>query len=207
VDARAASAKCLELLPPNDRRRQGVTEQLRRCERLLALDTKLPALLKGEAKPADAAERIDLAQLCQEHKALYVASARFYTEAFALEPKLTADLDQHHRYNAACAAALAAAGQGKDADKLDAKEKTCLRRQALDWLRADLAAYTKLVQGNDDKQKQVTEGSLAYWQQDPDLVSVRGKDALDRLAEQERSEWRKLWADWDAVLQNVRKKK
>jgi serine/threonine-protein kinase len=207
AEARASTAKCLELLPANDPLREPFTQLLRLCERGQALDAKLPALLKGEAKPADAAERIDLAQLCQEHKALYVASARFYTEAFALEPKLAADLDHHHRYNAACAAALAADGQGKDAAKLDAKEKTRQRRQALDWLRADLAAYAKLAAGNDDKQTQAMEQSLAHWQQDPDLASVRDKNALDRLPEQERSEWRKLWADWDALLQNVRKKK
>jgi len=40
-------------------------------------------------------------------------------------------------------AALAAAGQGEDAAKLDDKERTRLRKQALDWLRADLALRRK----------------------------------------------------------------
>jgi hypothetical protein len=45
-----------------------------------------------------------------------------------------------HRYNAACAAALAACGQGKDSAKRDAQERARLRRQALDWLREGLEA-------------------------------------------------------------------
>ena len=48
-----------------------------------------------------------------------------------------ADEANSHRYCAACYAALAGTGQGEDAVKLDAKEQTRLRKQALDWLRAD----------------------------------------------------------------------
>ena len=49
------------------------------------------------------------------------------------------------RYDAACSAALAAAGQGVDSANLDDQERTRLRKQALHWLRADLAAWTKLA--------------------------------------------------------------
>jgi hypothetical protein len=76
----------------------------------------------------------------------YAASARLYADAFAAEPKLAADLNAEHLYNAACSAALAAAGQGEDAAKLDDKEKARLRKQALAWLRADLALRTKQLQ-------------------------------------------------------------
>jgi hypothetical protein len=34
-----------------------------------------------------------------------------------------------------------AGGQGEDADQLDANARARLRQQALDWLRADLAAW------------------------------------------------------------------
>ena len=56
-----------------------------------------------------------------------------------MEPKLADNLAAVHRYNAACAAALAACGQGNDADNLDGKECARLRGQALDWLRARAA--------------------------------------------------------------------
>src|SRR5262249_59110865 len=91
---------------------------------------------KGAAGPTD---RIDLAGQCTG-KRLHRAAVRFYEEAFAAQPKLADDLDAAHRYNAACAAALAGCGAGQDADQLDDKERAGLRRQALDWPRADLAA-------------------------------------------------------------------
>ena len=50
-----------------------------------------------------------------------------------------------HRYNAACAAALAAAGQGKDDPPPDDAARAKLRGQALDWLKAERAAWAKLL--------------------------------------------------------------
>jgi hypothetical protein len=69
----------------------------------LALDKKLPAVLEGEAMPANPDEAIDLAGMCQQpYQNRYAASARLYAYAFATEPKLAADLNSQHRYNAAC---------------------------------------------------------------------------------------------------------
>jgi tetratricopeptide (TPR) repeat protein len=73
------------------------------------------------------------------------AAARFAAEAFAARPKLADDLRFPNRRNAACSAALAGCGQGQDAAKLDDAERARLRRQALDWLRADLAAWGALL--------------------------------------------------------------
>src|SRR5262249_34945560 len=124
---------------------------LRQAERLAALDAQLPRLLKGSARPVDAAERALLGWLCQQpYKQLNAAAPRFYLEAFAAEPKLADDLGAGHRYNAACAAALAGCGQGKDADKLDEPERAHLRRQALTWLKAELTAWGTLL-GKDPK--------------------------------------------------------
>jgi tetratricopeptide (TPR) repeat protein len=83
AEANAATRRGLDLLPPNDPLRRPVTQQLRKCERWLELGEKLPAIPQGEAKPADTAERLALAQSCQQHKRFYAASARFYAEAFA----------------------------------------------------------------------------------------------------------------------------
>src|SRR5439155_15020384 len=66
---------------------------VQQCERLVELDEKLPAILKGEAQPTDAAECLVLAKLCQQpFKGLYAAAARFYAEAFAAKPQLADDL-------------------------------------------------------------------------------------------------------------------
>src|SRR5207247_1182590 len=87
---------------------------LHRAERWLALDKQLPDFLAGKAKPRYAQEQIDLTLVCLSYKERYRAAVRFYAGAFAAEPKL-ADYPNGNRYNAARAAALAAAGQGKDA--------------------------------------------------------------------------------------------
>jgi hypothetical protein len=108
--------------------------------------------------------------------------------------------------NAACSAALAAAGQGEDARLLPDKAVTMFRRWALDWLRADLTAYAKLASQNNPAVKQVIQQRLVYWQRDPDLASVREPQALDRLPDNENAAWQALWRDVDELLSRVAKK-
>jgi tetratricopeptide (TPR) repeat protein len=174
-------------------------QSLDRAQKWLKLDAKLPKFLKEKAQPADAAERIALADLCQQKfKELYFTAARFYAEAFAAQPQLADDLENEHRYNAACAAALAGCGQGKDADQTDDKERLRLRCQALEWLRADLAAYRQLLDKGPDKARPIAN-LMHLWQQDKDFAGVRGPEALAQLAEAERAEWSKLWQEVAAL--------
>jgi serine/threonine-protein kinase len=177
---------------------------VRQCQRLADLDDRLPALLRGADRPQDAQERLALADLCQQRsKRRYAAAARFYAAAFAEQPKLAEDPRGGHRYNAACAAALAAAGQGQDADPLDDQEKARLRRQALDWLRADLTAWAKVVEKDSPQDRALVQRTLQHWQKDPDLAGLRDQDALAKLPEPERDSCRKLWADVDALLRRA----
>jgi hypothetical protein len=97
------------------------------------------------------------------------------------------------------AAALAGCGQGKDADQADPKERARLRRQALDWLRADLAACRKWLDKEPDKTRPVVVKQMAHWQQDTDFAGVRGTEALAKLPKAEREEWTKLWQDVAAL--------
>src|SRR5262249_58581476 len=112
---------------------------VRQAEVLAALEAKLPALLKGEFRPRDNKERLGLAEVCQAKK-LHQKAIDLYAAAFAADPRLADHLGPAHRYRAACSAVLAAAGQGQDAAQLDAVQRAHLRRQALDWLRAELTA-------------------------------------------------------------------
>ncbi len=57
--ALAATRKCLELLPAEDARRASYAQQLERCEYLLALEARLPAVLRGEAKPAEGLQFVE----------------------------------------------------------------------------------------------------------------------------------------------------
>ena len=74
---------------------------------------------------------------------LYAASARLREEALGSEPTLAQDLKGGHRYDAACAAALAGCGQGEDAGHLPDKEQAHWRRQARAWLRAELTQWAE----------------------------------------------------------------
>jgi tetratricopeptide (TPR) repeat protein len=179
---------------------------VRKCERLIELDGRLPGFLEGTFTPASPGEQMELAQLCQGYRKQYAAAARFYAEAFAEQPKLADDLSEWHRYNAACAAALAGCGQGKDADKLDDKERARLRRQTWDWLRADLGAWVRLLNQEPDKVRPVLLQRMRHWLQDPDFAGVRGSQALAKLPEAERQLWQKLWADTAEMLARTQTK-
>lgn len=167
-------------------------QEVQRCARQLALEGQLAAVLRGDQQPADAAERLELADLCrQPFQGRDGAAARFYAGAFAAEPQLADDLRGGHRYHAARAAARAAAGQSRDMPAPEAAERARLRRQALDWLRADLAAWARQAQDQPPARAQVRQ-TLRHWQQDAALAGVRDADALAQLPDAERPPWEQL---------------
>jgi tetratricopeptide (TPR) repeat protein/tRNA A-37 threonylcarbamoyl transferase component Bud32 len=171
------------------------------AERLLALDAKLPDVLRGPVQPADNQERVGFARLCQQpFKGLYATSARFWQAAFAADPQLAEDMEAGHRYNAACAAALAGCGGGEDAAKLGEEEKVRLRKQGLEWLKADLALHVKQFESGKPEDRAAAQKTLRHWQTDGDLAGVRAPAALAKLPEPERQSWETLWAEVAAVL-------
>jgi hypothetical protein len=178
----------------------GLTRQLHQCESQHALDLKLTEILKSEAHPADADERLELAVFCQRpYKKRYALAARLYAEALDANPALAADPGRGIRYNAGCAASLAGCGKGKDVAPLDDTDRARLRQQAHGWLAADLVLWTKQADSKDAKIRAGVRKTLQHWQNDPDLAGVRESEALIQLPEAERDAWRKLWAEVAAV--------
>jgi Tfp pilus assembly protein PilF len=180
---------------------------VREAEHLVDLERKFPDILSGRAEPAGAAERVALGRFIARYKNKYAAAAALYAGAFAADFKLAADLQEQHRYSAACSATRAAAGQGEDAGNLPDKAQRMLRRQALGWLRDDLTQYAQLAERDDPAAKQFVRQRLARWQKDTDLASVRDRPALDQLPGDERPAWRQLWDDVAALLKKVEDKK
>jgi serine/threonine protein kinase/Flp pilus assembly protein TadD len=177
-------------------------QSLRQAEQMVQLADRFPRVVEGKDRPKDAAERLAFAQLAQSaHRKQYAAAARLYGEAFAEQPALAADPSTGNRYNAACAAALASCGQSKDTDPSDDKECTRLRRQALDWLRADLDAWKKQLEKEPDEARPVVRQQMEYWQHDKDFAGIRGPESLSKLPEAERQEWQKLWQEVEALRQ------
>jgi Flp pilus assembly protein TadD len=197
--ARDTLKRYREFGPPSSYTADG---QLRTVERLIEWDRKLPALAAGKEKPGDT-DRVALAGLCLVRR--YPRTAvRLYVEAFAAKPEKSAQADGT-RYNAACAAAQAAAGQGKDATELDDAERTRLRQRALDWLKADLAVWTRYAQGTDAQARTMAQRKMEHWQSDAYLAEVRDEARLEKLPRDQRDEWRKLWDEVGEVLKKARR--
>jgi hypothetical protein len=165
-------------------------------------------------------------------KKLNAASARLFAEALEADPKLVSGRQRQHRYNAACAAALAAGPKntptlrspikgeektqrssplvghdtGAGAEKpLNDADCAKLRNQARAWLESELATWARLLASANAGQRQAIAETLKHWQQDTDLAGVRDEAPLAKLPGAEREAWKSLWAKVDGLLAEARK--
>jgi hypothetical protein len=175
---------------------------VRETERLVELDRKLPAILAGKAKPLNTLETLGFAEVCCGKK-VYGASARFWAEAFQAQPKLAEDMQAQNRYSAAFAAALAGSGSGTDYPPLDDVAKAHWRKQAVDWLKADLAAWSKVLEGGSPQARQAVPEMLHHWKADPDLAGIRDDAGMAKLPADEQKICRALWSQVDALLKKA----
>ena len=167
--------------------------------RLVELERKLPPILAGRARPADTAEALGLALICYQ-KRLHGASARLWAEAFQSEPKLAEDRRSQHRYNAACAAALAGCGAGRDDPPLDDAARARWRKQAIDWLVADLTAWSKILESGPPQARASVAPMLRHAKSDPDFAGLRDPASIAGLPKDEQAACRAFWKDVDALL-------
>jgi tetratricopeptide (TPR) repeat protein len=168
-------------------------------QRQALLGARLPEVLGGKYRPANATEGLDFAELCwlQGH---YRDAVRLTADAFTTDPKLANDLTTSYRYKAACQAASAGCKKGHGTTKLSEDESARIRGQALKWLRADLDVCRELARSWMHWPEVVT--GLQSWRASEDLYGVREVTGLARLPDAERREWETFWADVKAVLTN-----
>jgi len=204
ADARAATLQSLKLLSGGHPMREIAQRQLKRCDNLLVLDGRLATFVEGGQAPKGIDDCLALIDLCRRYKQYHAAAARLYAAAFERHPALAGDLMKTHRDDAARYAVLAAAGKGLDPKKPDAQQRITLRAQALAWLRADLEAFAGQARAGHVPSLLLMLDRLAHWQKDADLASVREPAALSLLPAAEQAAWRKLWADADQLLKEVR---
>jgi hypothetical protein len=126
---------------------------------------------------------------------------------FAVRPAVGDHCGEAFRYKAACAVALAAAGKEQDATNLDDGGRARLRRQALGWLRPDLATFTKLQDERSALSRASVRQTLRYWVKDPHLISLRRTKSHKELREPERETWQALMADFCDLLERDRQAK
>src|SRR5262249_17076916 len=141
---------------------------VRECERMAELELRLPAVLRGEKGPAHAGEAVGFAQVCSA-KHFHAAAARLCSQALKTWPTLADTSSNGGRYNAAGAGAQAGGGRGEAVAGLEAEGLAHWRGQALDWLRADLVAWGKLLDAEPTKTRTAVAGQMDHWLADPDF--------------------------------------
>ncbi len=172
----------------------GAIRQSRKiAQQCATLETHLPAVLAGRARATNQTQ-LHLIRLCVQYRKQYRNASRLYVVLFQQAPEYREDWQSGHRYNAACAAALAAAGQGAHAKKIDLTERSALRAQTRAWLHADLKVYHEALKKNRLMAPAIVD-RMELWQDDPDLASVRDKKAIAKLSKDEQLTWTKLWDD------------
>ena len=184
-DAAAASRRALELVGQNHPLTGVITGEISTTARHAAIIHRLANVLNGVDRPRDDAERTVFAQICYDRK-LFGASARLWTEVFHSQPKLADDMNAQYRYNAACSAALAGSKKGKDEPPLLDVAQSNWRKKALDWLKSDIGAWSKLSEGSSPQKRQAIAQTLQQWKADPDLAGLREAIALSKLPEDEQ---------------------
>jgi Tfp pilus assembly protein PilF len=172
---------------------------VRDAERMATLEARLPAVLRGHDRPADPDEALSLARLCAP-KGLHAAAARLYQDAFAQRPAWADDLASAARYNTVCAAAQAGCGRSQDDPRPDPATCVRWRKQALEWLQADLVLRAKQWKGGTPEARREVQQSLRYWKCDPALAGLRDEVEVAQLPEAERAACHSLWTQVDALL-------
>ncbi len=166
-----------------------------------AIQARLAAVIRVEA-PKDNAERLALAQRAYD-SARYATAARLWAEALAADPTLAESRQTQHCYNAACAAALAASDKANDDPAPDDTAKAKLRQQAHNWLKSELAAWSRLLQSGPPQSRNDITQTLQHWQKDTDLAGVREAESLQKLPAEERKAWDSLWAEVKDLLKKA----
>ena len=162
----------------------------------------LAAFLQGSNQPRNNDERMALLGVCQ-FKGRYLAAARLYADGFAADPKLNDDPNSRNLYKAAICAALAGSGRSEDGANLGESERMNWRKQARDWLRADLDYLAKRSEQNDPGFREFSLGILKRWSFEHDLDGLRDPAALEKRNSSERQECQKLWSDVEAAIERI----
>ena len=195
-----------------------IRTHLNLVERLSALEGRLFAVLRDQDFPADAEDKLDVADLCRVTRR-FAASAKFYRETFLAKPSLVDDLTSQRRLHGAIAAAQAGTTPSppKDDIRLDDAERARWRAQGLDWLRGQEDACAKIITppapGRGEgrpRQSRSTSTNLALARKTLDIMAhhrdlacVRDEKELAKLPEPERKEWQAFWSEVALLLKKA----
>jgi serine/threonine-protein kinase len=199
TEALTAYQKALRLAPGN----QNFRSKVRNLEGVVALLPRLEAVRRGKAKPDGARECFQLAWVAQLRH-FWLTAVRLYEQGLEDDPASANNLDAQHRYNAACVAARVGCGSGEEGVSVGARERARRRRQALAWLRADLALWAGRLDGAKPAERRVVRAALRRWRADPNLAGLRDPGQVTHLPTDEQAACRQLWAEVGALVEKAR---
>jgi serine/threonine-protein kinase len=166
--------------------------------------TRIVMPLWRDGRPADVIELLTVARVATHQYREFLAAVRLIKRTLAANP---AWADQFQAdppcYYGACCAAMAAAGEGVGADRLEDAELRELRRLAVRWLREELGRQSKQVAASDASSRSGAAARLKYWTVDGWLAAVRDEPAVAKLPADDQKECRKLWADVAALIKKA----
>ena len=172
-----------------------------RAKRRVELAKKLERVLQ-EGEPGSAEDMTILAKICHA-KQRYACAARFYEEAFALDPGLKIPVRgwSENLLRAGCSAVQAASRRGKEKGTLAREERKRFRDLALAWLEEELAyLMAALDQGEEEDH---ARNLLWMIHVHRDLEPVRDSAALARLPDTERVAWQAFWEKVNTTLERL----
>ena len=132
-----------------------------------------PPCSRARTSPKDVAERLAFAQMCYDDEA-----PRRRRPALGRGPGGRPEARRRPPGRSTATTPPAPprwppAGQGEDDPQPDEAARAKLRGQALDWLKAELAAWAKVLDCGDRAPRPLVRQTLEHWQHDPDLAGVR----------------------------------
>jgi tetratricopeptide (TPR) repeat protein len=196
-DHRAALAtlrKAKEFMTADYVGRPITSAQIAELEGQAAWEEKLPAVLRGELKPADRDEVYQLASYCAAFEKRFALATRFIEQGIKDDPHL---LDDWMKVaHLAGWAVQASAGHGSDTSTVPLVFRERYRQQALNWIRESIRRT----------QEGAGAGMGFYFSTIRDFAPVRDKEELAKLPVAERAEWEKLWTEITPVIKNRKAK-
>jgi hypothetical protein len=144
---------------------------------------------------------VGLGQVCYCRRR-YVDAVHFYECGLDKRPDPAADPRSGHRHAAACAAVLAADGQGEGAERLTVERRGQLRQHAVAWLREDLAAWTLATRADLRAHTEALE-ALRHRHNDRRLAPTRDAEWLARLSAADAKAWLEFWAEAGALRRRL----
>jgi tetratricopeptide (TPR) repeat protein/tRNA A-37 threonylcarbamoyl transferase component Bud32 len=159
---------------------------------------RVEALIRGEAS-ATAAEWLgNFVAMTTDGR--FADAVRLAEKWMALDPVGADKVWECGRYNAACAAARAGAGEGRFTQPIDDAAKAEFRARARKWLTADVAEWNRLFEAAGNVPSTDMIKNLSWAKEDGDLSPIRDEEFTSKWPEDERKACAALWTELDAVL-------